>query len=217
MQLAHAPTRTLPLDPKRIAASSAAMVVHGAVLMMLMMPAQIVPPKRIKDTPMVMASIERVIPPPIQPPPDRTRPQPLTTQALPTPVPVPVQIVVDNTEPRANDIFVEHTTTEQVETTRFPETTIPSFAQIRAELAPAPPYPPQALRRGLTGLVMLRILVDENGKPIDVAVETSSGERMLDDAAMKFVLKRWHFVPATKDGRPIQAYALVPINFELQP
>lgn len=216
MQLAHAPSRSLSLDLKRIAATSTAIAVHLAVLLMLMIPAQVAPPGVIKNTPLIVVPIERVIPPPTTPPPDPTRPQPVTTQALPTPTPTPVPVVVENTEPRANDIFAERTTTQEVETTRFPETTTPSFAQIRADLAPAPPYPPQALRRGLTGLVMLRILVDETGKPIDVAVETSSGERMLDDAAAKFVLKRWHFVPATKKGRPIQAYALVPISFELR-
>lgn len=213
MQLAHAPSRLLSLDPKRIAATSAAIVVHVAVLMMLMMPAQVAPPKVIKDTPMVAMPIQRVIPPPPLPP---ANPQPLrltTETLLPSP---PVQVAVENTEPRPIDAFVQRTTTEAVETTAFSEPATPSFAQIRADLAPAPPYPPQALRRGLTGLVMLRILVDETGKPIDVAVETSSGERMLDDAAVTFVLKRWHFVPATQDGRAIQAYALVPISFELR-
>lgn len=213
MQLAHAPPRLLSLDPKRIAATSAALVVHVAVLMMLLMPAQVAPPKVSKDTPMVAMPIARVIPPPPPPP---AKPQPLRPTAktlLPAP---PVQVAVENTEPRPIDAFVQRTTNEEVETIAFLEPVTPSFAQIRADLAPAPPYPPQALRRGLTGLVMLRILVDETGKPMDVAVETSSGERMLDDAAVAFVLKRWHFVPATQDGRAIKAYALVPISFELR-
>ena len=214
MQLAHAPSRSLSLDPKRIAATSAAIVMHVAVLMMLMMPAQIAPSKTGKDTPLAAVPIERVIPKPILPPPDPTRPRPVTTQ---TPLPpAPVQVPVENTEPRPVDTFVEHTTTEEIDTTVFSEPATPSFAQIRTILAPAPPYPPQALQRRLTGLVMLRILVDESGKPIDVVVETSSGVRMLDDAAVKFVLKRWQFVPATQDGRAVQAYALVPISFELE-
>ncbi len=213
MQLAHAPSRSLSLDPKRIAATSAAIVVHVAVLMMLMMPAQIAPPKTVKDTPMVAVPIEPVIPPP-PPPADDTPVRRATTKTvLPPP---PVQVVVENTEPRPNDTFVERTTTDEVDTTVFSEPTTPSFAQIRADLAPAPPYPTQALQRRLAGLVMLRVLVDETGKPIDVVVETSSGVRMLDDTAVKFVLKRWHFVPATQDGRAIQAYVLVPISFELQ-
>lgn len=214
MQLAHAPSRSLSLDPKRIAATSAAIVVHVAVLMMLMMPAQIAPSKTVKDTPLVATTIERVIPPPPPPPADDTPVRRATTETvLPPP---PVQVPVENTEPRPVDTFVERTTTEEIDTTVFSEPATPSFAQIRTILAPAPPYPPQALQRRLTGLVMLRILVDESGKPIDVVVETSSGVRMLDDAAVKFVLKRWQFVPATQGGRAVQAYALVPISFELQ-
>lgn len=215
MQLAHAPSRSLPLslDPKRIAATSAAIAVHVAVLMMLMMPAQVVPTKVVKDTPLVAVPIERVIPP-LPAPVDQERPRPDTTQT-PTP-PAPMPVAAENAEPRPSDIFVERTTTEDVETTAFQELVQPAFAQIRADLAPAPPYPPQALQRRLTGMVTLRILVDETGKPLDVSVETSSGVRLLDDAAMKFVLRRWHFVPATKDGRAIRAYALVPISFELQ-
>ena len=211
MQLAHVPSRLLSLDPKRIAATSAAIVVHVAVLMLLMTPAQVAPPKVSKDTPMVAMPIQRVIPPPPLPPAEPLRPR---AQTLLPPAPVPV--AVENSEPRPIDAFVQRTTTEAVETTAFPEPATPSFAQIRADLAPAPPYPPQALRRGLTGLVLLRILVDETGRPIDVAIETSSGERMLDDAAVTFVLQRWHFVPATQDGRAIKAYALVPIRFQLR-
>jgi periplasmic protein TonB len=214
MQIAHAPPRPLSLDPKRIAATSAAIVVHVAVLMMLMMPAQVPPRKVVKDTPMIATPIEPIIPRTPPPPPDATRPRPVTTQ---TPLPpAPVQAAVENTEPRPVDIFVDRTTTEEVETTTFVEPATPSFAQIRADLAPPPTYPAQALQRRLTGLVMLRVLVDETGKPISVDVETSSGQRLLDDAAVKFVLKRWHFVPAMQDGRAVQAYALVPISFELQ-
>lgn len=214
MQLAHAPSRSLPLDPKRIAATSAAIVVHVAVLMMLMMPAHVLPPKPIHDMPMVVVPIQREIPRLAPLPPERTPTPRATTQTVPTPA--PVQAVVDDIQARPSDTVVERTTTEEVETSAFTEPSMPSFARIRADLAPAPPYPPQALRRGLTGLVMLRVLVDETGKPIDVTVETSSGERLLDDAAVKFVLKRWHFVAATQGGRAIRAYALVPISFELK-
>ena len=87
------------------------------------------------------------------------------------------------------------------------------FAQIRADVSPAPPYPAQALRRHVTGEVMLRVRVDAQGRPVSAVVETSSGSKLLDDAALKFVLARWHFIPATQDGGAIEAYALVPINF----
>ena len=211
MHATHASSRTLSLDPKRIVATSAAICVHVAVLMMLMMPAQVAPPKLIRDTPLVVQEIkEELEPTPVLPSTPTTR-----IETRREPVSVPVQVPIENTTPSPVDPYVEQVTIEpQVENT-FTVDSGPTFAQIRADVSPAPPYPAQALTRRLTGLVMLKVLVDASGKPLDVAVETSSGVRMLDDAALKFVLKRWHFVPATQDGRAIQAYALVPISFEL--
>ena len=212
MHAAQTSFRRLSLDPKRIAATSAAICVHVTVLMMLMMPAQVATTKVAKDTPLEVQQIIRPIEP-VPPPP--TTPV-AHTQTLRPLINVPVQVAIENTTPRPVDPYVEQVTIEpQLETTLSVDPS-PSFAQIRADLSPAPPYPAQAIARRLTGEVMLRVLVDETGKPVDVAVETSSGVRMLDEAALKFVLKRWHFVPATQDGRPIQAYALVPISFVLQ-
>ena len=212
MHATRAPFHALSLDPKRIAATSAAISVHVAVLMMLMMPAQVAPPKVVRDTPMEFVPIQKEIKPiPLLPTPPTTR-----TETRPQPAPVPVQVPVENTTPSPVDPYVEQVTIEaQVENT-FSVDPGPTFAQIRADLAPPPPYPARALAQRLTGLVMLRILVDETGKPLQVVVETSSGVRILDDAAVKFVLKRWHFVPATQDGRAIQAYALVPVSFEMK-
>ena len=207
MHAAQTSFRRLSLDPKRIAATSAAVCVHVAVLMMLMMLATT---KVAKDTPLEVQQIIR--PEPIPPP---TTPV-AHTQTLRPPTNVPVQVAIENTTPSPVDPYVEQVTIEPPVEDTFSVDPGPSFVLIRADLSPAPPYPAQAIARRLTGEVMLRVLVDETGKPVDVAVETSSGVRMLDEAALKFVLKRWHFVPATQDGRPIQAYALVPISFVLQ-
>jgi protein TonB len=57
--------------------------------------------------------------------------------------------------------------------------------------------------------------VDEQGWPKEVAIETSSGHRDLDRAAREQVLAKWRFHPATRQGRAIPAYALVPIGFSL--
>ena len=213
MHAAQAPSRTFSLDPKRIAATSAAICVHVAVLMLLMMPAQLATTRVAKDTPLQVQQIIR----PIEPIPLLHPTTPIRqTQTQRPPINVPVQVAIENSTPSPVDPYVEQVTIEpQLETTLSVDAR-PSFALIRADFSPAPPYPAQAIARRLTGEVMLRVLVDETGKPVDVAVETSSGVRMLDEAALKFVLKRWHFVPATQDGRPIQAYALVPINFVLQ-
>jgi protein TonB len=72
-----------------------------------------------------------------------------------------------------------------------------------------------AIREGLTGTVMLRVLVDVDGKPLDVQIERSSGHRVLDAAARKQVLGKWRFKPAMENGRALQAIGLIPIDFHL--
>ena len=82
--------------------------------------------------------------------------------------------------------------------------------------ATSPRYPPAELRGGVQGTVILRVLVDVDGKPASVTVETSSGNRNLDRVALQHVLKTWRFKPAMQNGQVVQAYGLVPIAFNLQ-
>lgn len=82
--------------------------------------------------------------------------------------------------------------------------------------APAPTYPRAALQRGLAGTVLLQVLVDVDGRPLEVTVARSSGYRELDDAARTQVLKRWRFQPALQGGQPVQALGLVPVEFSLK-
>ena len=92
----------------------------------------------------------------------------------------------------------------------------PAPMQLEYARAPAPKYPRNALRLGLTGTVMLQVLVGIDGMPLDVTVVQSSGHRELDEAARAQVLKRWSFRPATRDGVAIQAIGMVPVQFSLQ-
>ena len=87
--------------------------------------------------------------------------------------------------------------------------------QLRYLHAPAPAYPRDALRVGAQGTVTLRVLVDVDGSPLEVRVERSSGNRSLDNAARTQVLRQWKFQPAIDNGRPVQAYGLVPVDFKL--
>ena len=63
--------------------------------------------------------------------------------------------------------------------------------------------------------MLLRVLVDAFGRPVEVTVERSSGHRDLDRAARDKVLADWRFDPAQRDGVAVPAYALVPIDFTL--
>lgn len=78
--------------------------------------------------------------------------------------------------------------------------------------SPRPEYPVQALRRGETGTVLLQVEVDANGRPTGVQVVQSSRSRALDRAAANAV-ERWEFSPALRNGQPVPARVLVPVEF----
>ncbi len=77
-----------------------------------------------------------------------------------------------------------------------------------------PVYPPRCLRLGLEGRVRVRVLVGENGRPQEVTVGESSGESALDQAALDAV-RGWRFEPARRNGVPVRAWAVVPVEFKL--
>jgi periplasmic protein TonB len=79
---------------------------------------------------------------------------------------------------------------------------------------PPPPYPETARRKKQEGMVLLTVELNELGKPISVQVESSSGFRVLDDAAVRAVSK-WRFAPARIGSIPIASTAKVPIRFQL--
>lgn len=77
-----------------------------------------------------------------------------------------------------------------------------------------PSYPPASRRAGEEGTVRLKVLVDEKGRPRDVAVAQSSGFSRLDEAAMQAV-RKWRFVAATDGTNPVSAWTQVAITFRL--
>lgn len=96
-----------------------------------------------------------------------------------------------------------------------PATSGDSDAVIAYATATPPPYPAEALRAGIEGTVMLKVLVGPDGKPEQVVIARSSGSRVLDAAARRHVLAAWRFHPALRDGHAIAAWALVPVRFDL--
>lgn len=80
---------------------------------------------------------------------------------------------------------------------------------------PAPRYPAQAARRGVEGVVRVRVEVGADGVPTDVAVVEGSGTRELDRAALEAV-RRWRFRPGVADGRPVPGSVVVPIEFSMR-
>jgi len=90
----------------------------------------------------------------------------------------------------------------------------PVFWKMKPIETRPPIYPPRCLRMGIEGTVRVRVLVGEDGRPQEVTIGKSSGETALDEAAMEAV-RYWRFEAAKRNGVPVRAWAVVPIEFKL--
>ena len=77
-----------------------------------------------------------------------------------------------------------------------------------------PVYPPVAKRLQKEGSVLLRVTIDERGRPVDVEIVKSAGFGF-DEEAVKAV-QCSTFVPAKKEGKPLACKVLLPIRFVLK-
>lgn len=220
-QLHHGKPRER-VDGSRIAANAGAIAINAVIAMLLMAPLAI--PELMEPEPNNETIFEFPTPPPkpkpIEPPirvevthKPNPRPQPIAQpQVTPQPQPVadlPADPMDFAVEP------VEHATTEPVASSGIGIDTPLEGAALRYASAPPPTYPIDALREGVTGTVLLEVLVDTDGKPLKVDIAQSSGNRQLDRAARQQVLTRWSFEPAMRDGRLVQAIGMVPVEFTL--
>ncbi len=215
----HSGTSPIRFDTSRILAYSTAIALHALAAGLLLIPLSQAPIRNdaVRQEPRwQLPEIVPVVPvpPPTEVPVVSHTPPP-TRHALPAPVedaPMPVFATEAVIAPPA--AAVAPTDTAAVADSVAPPAPL-AGVQLRYLHAPAPAYPRDALRVGAQGTVTLRVLVDVDGSPLDVRVERSSGNRSLDNAARTQVLRQWKFQPAIDNGRPVQAYGLVPVDFKL--
>jgi periplasmic protein TonB len=211
-------SRSRPVHPDaaRIAAISAAIALNLAVMVIATRP--ISPAQLDAVRSLVPTQLVRLI----EAPPKIPSPPPIQLKPLQHPVVVPRVHV----QPRPMAMPVVAPVTEP--STAVPLPSVPPSsvdvapglaAPVEARLAyrSAPlSFPVQALRQHMQGTVLLRVLVDETGKPLDVQVERGSGYALLDRSAREQVLSGWRFQPAMVDGRAVRAWANVPVSFALR-
>lgn len=80
-----------------------------------------------------------------------------------------------------------------------------------------PPYDPSSLAAGEGGTVWLKVLVAEDGRPLRVEYDAQDSTLAADSPlALASIesMQRSTFLPARKDGRPIEAWMRLPIRFE---
>jgi len=89
-----------------------------------------------------------------------------------------------------------------------PESTPPVIIE-RVEAA----YPTKARKRGERGTIVLKVLVNEQGRIVRVVVDQGMPGSELEAAAMSAVL-RWRFKPALENGSPVRAWTEAYFDFE---
>ncbi len=120
--------------------------------------------------------------------------------ALPPPPPLPEPEVEEEEPDLADEIFVV--------VQQMPEI-IGGMAALLDDLE----YPPYALKAGLEGVVVIHVIIDEEGRPESAQVYKSVHE-LLDTVAVAAVMKQ-RFKPGLQRNRPVRVRLTVPIHFRL--
>jgi len=92
----------------------------------------------------------------------------------------------------------------------------PAFAQSKTEppvpVRTVPPvYPADLRREGVSGVVMLKCTIDEQGNVTEALVEKSSNNAF--EIPAQDAVKKWRFKPAKQDGNPVAIKVSIPVKF----
>ena len=77
----------------------------------------------------------------------------------------------------------------------------------------SPKYPKEA--KGIEGKSIIKIVIDENGDVSDASVKVSSGNTLLDEAAVK-AASDFKFSPGEVDGKAVKVEMMLPFKFQTE-
>lgn len=200
-------------EAARVVALSAAIALNLAALLIITRP---LAPQAVALAHKLSAATHVIL---IDPPKPVPPPPPVDVKPLPHPRPMPVHVqphpdVAPPVVPNVEGTQPMPPTSPSAAPDAGADTATPVEATLAYRSAPLQ-FPTQALRRHLQGTVLLRVLVDENGTPVQVEVEQGSGYALLDRSAREQVLAHWRFQPAMVSGHAVRAWARVPVSFVL--
>ncbi|HUF63092.1 MAG TPA: energy transducer TonB [Verrucomicrobiales bacterium] len=79
----------------------------------------------------------------------------------------------------------------------------------------APPrYPRELQRSRVSGVAIVKFIIDEQGNVVNPEIEKSTDSRF-DEAAVEAV-RKWRFKPGTKAGRSVKTTTRIPIEFQMK-
>lgn len=79
---------------------------------------------------------------------------------------------------------------------------------------PPPEYPSQLKRDGVSGMVVVNVVIEADGSVADVEVRKSTNSEF--DAPALEAVKNWRFKPAKKDGNAIRSKVALPLKFSAE-
>ncbi|AQW60064.1 ferric siderophore transport system, periplasmic binding protein TonB [Vibrio sp. JCM 19052] len=77
-----------------------------------------------------------------------------------------------------------------------------------------PRYPRSARKRGIEGVALYEVWLDENGNQVKQVLIESSGAEMLDVSALR-AIKQWQFSPHISGGQKVAHRVQIPVRFKL--
>jgi len=80
--------------------------------------------------------------------------------------------------------------------------------------SPKPDYPLVLRDLGISGVVWLRVWVDDTGRPKEIELAKGSGYRLFDEAALRAV-QHWRFIPAKSEQQSLASWVVFAVRFEL--
>ena len=150
-----------------------------------------------------------------EPPSEETPPPPDLAPPEPAYIPPP-EIKLETPPPAPKAIqAVQETKPEPQPVQRRPQ---PAVTGPRADPSHGntqPPYPAASRRMGEEGRVVLELYVDASGDVTKGRIAQSSGFPRLDKTALIHAKRKWHFLPALRNGKPVGHWIKFAVAFKL--
>jgi TonB family protein len=172
---------------------------------------------RKESTPEVAAPTPQTAPPAPEPEPEPT-PLPSASQPPPLPAPTPVE---PEPQPEPQKPPIEERA-EPEPTQEAPRVRVGELVEAGPGVVPPqlvsfrkPEYPPLARSLRVEGIVVVSVLVDENGRVQDVRMATPMQKKVGINEAALAAARNARYRPATKDGVRVKMWTRLRIPFKL--
>ncbi|MGE4297286.1 MAG: energy transducer TonB [Desulfovibrionaceae bacterium] len=85
----------------------------------------------------------------------------------------------------------------------------------RAVFTTPPDYPYAARRRGISGTVVLRLVVERDGSVGLVEIVSAQPPGVFEDSA-RLAVAGWRFAPGMRHGKPVRTWVRLPVTFSME-